>query len=259
MVEFGLWSFENNGGFMNKSILLLTAILATSQAFAAGYEKATIWSGKQTGKGSAAVADTVGSEALFFNPAGLAGMEGGQVSLNVSPGFVKFDGKAQILNAQVNGNTKFISPFGVLASYGLTPQWGFGIGYYVSGGNKAYQEGLDYSSLNPAYDQSRITLKNDVRIFEWAVGTGYEIIPGLKIGAAYRIVHVGADFAFAGQNPLGGGAAVLTNVFANDLGVTRYNGFKAGLQYQSESKVWGFGANWRSDISAILKGTTSGR
>ena len=247
---------------MNKSILLLAALLCASQAFAAGYEKATTWSGHHAGKGGAAVADVVGAESLYFNPAGLSGMEGGQVSLNVSPGFAKFDGKAQALNAQVEGKTKFVSPFGILASYGLTPHWGFGIGFYVSGGNKAYQEDLDYSSLNAGYDESRITLKNDVRIFEYALGTGYEVIPGLKIGAAYRIVHVGADFAFATESSLAPagipGGAFLTNTFVNDLSATRYNGFKAGIQYQNESKTWGVGANWRSEISAILKGTSTG-
>ena len=71
----------------SRMLVLLAVALAlpAAEARSAGYEKATTWSGRYVGIGGAAASIASGSEAIYFNPAGLAGTERAEASLNLSP------------------------------------------------------------------------------------------------------------------------------------------------------------------------------
>jgi long-chain fatty acid transport protein len=232
------------------------AALSSSQAFAAGFEKALFWDAHYSGIAGAAQSSVVGPQALFWNPAGLSGTEGMQVNGNFSPTLAKFNGNVpQSTNiaegttptsTAVSSNTGFDPVGAVFASYQVTDKMTAGIGYYVVGGTKA-----DYDSVNINFPSVTYNppLKGDLAITELGLGAGYEVLPGLKIGASYRITFFKADLddAFAvGSGPTAG----VYSLQYSGLSKTTFNGFKVGAMWEPKDSTYGFGVTWRSRVNA---------
>jgi long-subunit fatty acid transport protein len=253
---------------MNRSIsrIICTAsvlaVFVTSQAFAAGFEKSVFWSGHYSAIAGAAQSSVTGPEALYWNPAGLAGSDGLQVSGDFSPTLSKFNGEIPTAGSQpnptaVSSDTSF-SPVGAaFVSYGITDKWAAGLGYYVVGGTRA-----DYDSVNfgfPAATGLTLNppLKADLTITELSLGTGYEVMPGFKIGAAYRVtfVHANLDVASAGQPDATDFYALSTQL--SGLSQTKWGGFKVGMEYAPKDCPWGFGATFRSRVNFDAKGNAT--
>jgi long-chain fatty acid transport protein len=246
---------------LNKLSLVVCAasvlsIFVTSQVFAAGFEKSVFWSGHYSALAGAAQSSVTGPEALYWNPAGLAGSEGLQISGDFSPTLSKFNGNvtqagSQTTTASVSSNTSF-SPVGAaFISYGLTPQWAWGVGYDVVGGTRA-----DYDSVNlgfPSATGLSLTppLKADLTITELSLGTGYEVMPGFKIGASYRLtfVHADLDVATGGTFQGGGTNYYLTSIQLAGLSQSAWNGFRVGAEWAPKDSPFGFGAVWRSRVN----------
>ncbi len=250
-------------------LVIVGTALTSSSAFAAGFEKSLMWSAESAGQAGAVISTTEGAESLYFNPAGLANSTAaGEVSLNFSPTFSKFSGANPFQNnttdstpGAVDGKQGFSPIMGALVSFKPTSQLGIGAGYYVSGGTKSKYEGLNYTNVSAANDyQLSPTVETDLAITEVALGAGYEVMPGLRFGAALRMIMVDADFstagvvAAAGNNP----ATAISNVTISDIKATRYNAYKLGFQYDNPEHTWGVGANYRSGVKFIANGTTSG-
>jgi hypothetical protein len=69
-----------------------TGLMGTS-ANAAGFEKSIVWGGRSSGVAGIATPYIQGADALYFNPAGLAGDKEGQtLSFNISPTQSSFKG-----------------------------------------------------------------------------------------------------------------------------------------------------------------------
>lgn len=226
-------------------------LLASSSAFGAGFEKNVMWSGKWVGVGGAAVSKVQGAESLFFNPAGLAmDHQGFEVSGNFSPTWGEFKGPINANNQQLSTGYNFSPVFGALVDYGITPQWGIGVGAFVSAGTKADYDNVGFPGALPATQ-----IHSDIYVVDYSIGTGYEIIPGLKLGAAWRISHVKAGIKTV--NPPAAGANY-TYASLDDIGATKYNGFRVGAQYTASDKKWGLGANYRSNVDFSGHGTLTG-
>jgi long-chain fatty acid transport protein len=221
----------------NQAILLAVAALVGGNAYAGGFEKNVTWSGKYVGIGGAAVSRVEGSESLYFNPAGLASKRGenGDVTLNFSPTFAKFKGSF-VAGRQEETDKSFVPVGGVTASYQIIDRLSVGVGYYVSGGTSATYESV---ALGGTYNFNP-ELKSELALTELAVGLGYEVLPGLRIGAAWRMLNVGGDFFFATP-------ASYTKI--EDIKDTKYNGFKVGAQYSNEAKTWGVGVMFRNGVN----------
>jgi long-chain fatty acid transport protein len=226
----------------NQAILLAVAALASGNAFAGGFEKNVTWSGKYVGIGGAAVSRVEGSESLYFNPAGLASKRGenGDVTLNFSPTFAKFKGSF-VPGRQEESDKSFIPVGGATASYQIMDRLSVGVGYYVSGGTSATYENVALTGFTITPE-----LKSELALTELAVGLGYEVLPGLRIGAAWRMLNVSGDFFFANVtgNPLTSSYSKI-----EDIKDTKYNGFKVGAQYQNADKTWGVGVMFRNGVN----------
>lgn len=240
------------------STIISSSLIATT-SFGAGYEKSMSWSGKSVGQAGAVVGSVNGSEALYFNPAGLANIPGkkAEASFNFSPTFSQFKGPASFnTSGSITGSTGFSPVFGAMSAYQLTDKLGVGLGAYVSGGAKSKFENIDYSTTTgfSNIDQTKATVQTNLSVTELALGAGYEILPGLTFGAAWRTLMVKADFSTVSyiQN------AAILNIFVTDVSKTKYNGYKLGLQYIEPNKNWGLGVNYRSSVSFTAKGTSSG-
>lgn len=245
--------------FSSLATLLTVSSLVSSQALAAGFEKTFNWGAKAVSQGGAVVGSTSGSEALYFNPAGLVtNSTGGDVTLNFSPTFSQFNGQHAGSNSapSVDSKSGFSPIIGANVAYQLSEKLGVGIGYYVAGGTKSRYENLDYSGVNANYATLKPLVEADLAVTELAVGGGYEVAPGLKIGAAWRAIFVKANFASTviGASP----TFVLQNLKINDIKDTKLNGFKLGAQYQNADKSWGLGANFRSAVKFTGKGDGGG-
>lgn len=226
-----------------------------TSALAAGFEKAQSWSAKAVAQGGAVVGSTVGADALYFNPAGLAESSvRGELSANFSPTFSKFTGANPFSTAgSIGGSSGFSPIFGLLASYKPMPKLGVGLGYYVSGGTRAKFENLDYSNYSANFDSLKPTVETSLAITEAALGAGYEVAPGFRIGFAWRLVMVDAKFSTVSTN----GTTVLRQTTIDDIKATRWDAFKLGLQYEEPAHRWGLGANFRSGVSFTAHGEST--
>jgi hypothetical protein len=238
-------------------VALITPVFISSSAWSAGFEKAQTWSAKAASLGGAVVGSSSGSEALYFNPAGLVESSNrGEVSFNISPTFSKFTGvNPYSAKGSIAGTSGFSPLFGLVAAYQATPKLGIGVGYYVSGGTKSKFEGLDYSNYNANFDSLKPTVETDLAITEAAVGAGYQLAPGFRVGLAWRIIMVNAKFSTVASNK----STYVIESNIENIKATQFNGFKLGAQYEEPNHRWGLGANFRSAVSFNATGDASRR
>jgi len=231
---------------------LTLAIFSSSAAFSAGFEKNILWSGKYAGQGNAAVSSVDGPEALFFNPAGLAGASGNEVSFNFSPSFSKFSGPVTTANTSIDGQQTFSPIYGALVNYAVNPHLGFAVGSFVSGGARAEYQNVAL----PAPFQMTLNPKTDLSTIEYAAGVGYELAPGFRVGGSLRYTRVTASLVSASSSAPGGMPTV-TELSLNDFTGSQFGGFRLGASYQGSN--WGLGAHFRSNVDFTTSGNAAVR
>ncbi len=241
---------------MMKRILLTAGLLSAvaMQAGATGYEQSIEWSGRYGSTAGIGV-NAAGAEALYFNPAGLAkGSMGSEVSLNLSPQFPQSQGPYTTDNENLSSNTPMGTTGSLLYNYNITPDLGVGIGAYVGAGVDANFDNVMYTGYT-----LNTKLHNSVADEEIALGVGYQIIPGLKIGAALRASWVSAEVAGSSVSALpvvAGGGSMLIYTDHQGLSDRQIGAYNAGVQY-APSKDWGLGLDYRSKVDFFAKGTTN--
>ena len=238
------------------NLALLAALggaLVSTQANAAGFEKSNMWGGEEVGRAGIAAPMTKGSNALYFNPAGLVTKPGSSVSVNVSPTSSQFHGPLNNNNDDVNSDRSTTFPFGVTYGHSME-QWGFGVGAFVSGGNTVDYPAVDFATASGYKPQ----VKTNLSLIELSAGAAYKVNDDLKIGVGYRVVMVQADFAFAQRVQLGAGHFGVTNAKLTGLTDTQYNGFRAGAQYKVSDST-DLGLTFRSEINFNAVGSASGQ
>ncbi|MCO5142680.1 MAG: outer membrane protein transport protein [Oligoflexia bacterium] len=225
----------------------------SSNVYAAGFEKAVLWSGKEAGYGVASVSKISGSQSIAINPAGLAASS--DVSLNFSPTWVSIDGHVVSANRTEKTDHNF-SPVGEFSmNYKVMDRLGVGIGAYVAGGSKAIYDGVDFTGSYAALGSFRPRIVTDFSVIEYALGFGYEIQPGLRIGAAWRILEAKGGLSTA-KALVNVPAVTYVNIY--DAKDTKYDGFRLGVQYQSPNDDWGIGASFRNAVDVVAEGQING-
>jgi long-subunit fatty acid transport protein len=244
-----------------KIVLGVIALASSCMAFGAGFEKSVFWSGHYAAIAGAAQSSVTGPESLYWNPAGLAGSEGLQVSGDFSPTWAMYSGPMSLstpggtVGTAQDSNTTF-SPVGAgFVSYGISPQWGVGIGYYVTGGTRADYDSVPSTALGAAGISYAPPLKADLTLTELSAGTGYEVLPGLKLGAAYRVmfVHATLDAAGAITSP----AVALISTQISGISQTAWSGIRFGLEYEPKGSPWGFGVTYRNQVRFNAPGSAN--
>lgn len=237
---------------------LWSGLVTGSLAMATGFEKNVLWSGHYTAIGGAASSSVNGPQALYFNPAGLGGLESVQLSLQASPTWVRFEGPALEANKSVKSKNALLPIGGLFAAYGVTPELGLGLGYYASGGASAKYTNLDPTSLG--YENIG-KLENSVKlqISELSLGAGYKLNKNFKIGAAWRAVFVRAAFASIKETTVGVGQVNVSSLQLLGLKQNKFNGYRLGAQYRSDDERWGLGLSVRGPVAFKVKGQSAGR
>lgn len=226
-----------------------------------------LFSGRQAALGGVG-ATLQGSQALYFNPAGLSkhNKQKGEISGQFSPSWIQFGGPLARDGQFINSETQMLPIFGGFASYQATPELAFGVGAYVGGGSKVKYPNVDFSSATVPISGTSIsfpTFRPDVTsslaITEYSVGAGYEVAPGFRLGAAWRIVQGSGDISTLAllQPPTVPTGLSLVNAIMSNLSDVQYDGFRLGAQY--DQRDWGFGASYRSKVDFVLNGTSKGK
>ncbi len=245
------WGVSMNS---NLAVALVAATVAFSGDFAraAGFEKNIIWSGRYGGQGGAALSTVEGSEALYWNPAGLVSNRvGHDVSLNVSPTLANYQGSISTDGENRKSKEVMAFPFGLIYGATLNEKWGFGIGSYVSGGSAVKYENVPISVFTV-----RPEIKSDLQLVEIGAGVGYRVNEQWKIGAAWRVGLVNAKLSTASVSTAGGGTLTATQ-FTN-LKSEEFAGFRVGAQY-APNENWGFGFSLRTAIDFEADGDGTGQ
>ncbi len=241
-------------------ILIIAFILFAHSlnAFAGGYEKLTLIPGRT-------VSISQGSQAVFYNPAGLARTRGAELS---------FDGIVSAVWASaplfsVNGNATqgadpirsdlLVTPAAqTFLSYEITPRWGVGFGLFGSGGL-----GVDYGEVNFNSAFSTLKPKNSAKaaFIEGSLGMGYEVLPGFRLGAAWRAMMIRNEIKAGAPLDLNldGSPDLLASIETNNLSDFVFNGFRFGAQYEPENSFWGVGVVLRTATKFKVEGETTGK
>jgi long-subunit fatty acid transport protein len=234
------------------------SFVTTPVAQGAGFEKSVLWGARHVGVAGAGVSGFAGSEGIFFNPAQLAMVEGTEASLNFSPTLARLSGPffSAPNNFDIWSNTKFLPVGGVTAGYRVNDQLGIGVGAYVAGGAQVLFNDISLTPASPFLDTMALDVVSQLQVVEYAIGAGYEITPGLRLGAAWRIVQVSADIT-TGVLPAAATGGNFIEAAFTDLKQTKFNGFRFGADYRGDG--WGMGAGVRTSIDFVLKGQVAGR
>jgi long-subunit fatty acid transport protein len=232
----------------SRLLALLFALALPNSTFASGFEKSIPWGGKTSGTAGIGAPDLLGSQALFFNPANLAGEEDkSDVSVNVSPTQAKFQGPILTATAQESAETTTLFPFGL--TYGRSgSKLGFGVGTYISGGTHSKYTDYVKSPIPGSFE-----VKTELTIMEAAAGVGYRVTDNLKLGASWRVVRVTGALSTI----IPASATTYDQIDLKDLEDTNYLGFKLGGQYKlGENTDLGF--TYRSGVTFEAEGTMGG-
>lgn len=238
---------------MNKSLakaLVVSAALGlAAQANAAGFEKSIMFGGKTSGIAGIGTPQVQGSEALYFNPAGLAtDKEGKDVSLNLSPTFAKFKAPVATSNVTMESKQSMALPFSLMYQHSVSSKLGLGAGVYSSGGTDAEYENVTLSGGN----KGNPIAKSKLQVVELGLGAGYQINEAWKVGLTYRIISVKGEFGFMQPYP----PSYVANTLFKDVSATSFTSFKVGAQYKmSENTKLGFTYRSNSPFSAKAKAT----
>lgn len=233
---------------------LAAALVAAEHAQASGFEKSITWGGRSAGLAGIATPYIQGSDALFFNPAGLAGDKvGNSAAVNLSPTSTQFKGPINNANTQDSSERKTVVPFGLTYGRTMNDKFGFGAGVFVSGGAQANFNEVDFSAATGYLSE----VKTDLRILEMSAGAGYKVSDDFKLGLAWRVVMAQADFSFVKRSgsPT---ASSFVNAKLSDLKDTQVLAFKLGAQHKLNEKT-DLGLSFRSEVNFKATGRISGR
>lgn len=157
------------------------AVAATDAALAQGYgvyEHGTCAMGRA---GTGVAAPCRDGSAVFYNPAGLVGRRGFDLTVGVT-GIRAFGGFTNDTTLVKTGLANDIIPVPhVFARWGITEQLAAGIGLFVPYG-LGTEWPLGFEGRFAGYD-------NDLRTFYIQPTVAYEVIPGVRVGAGLDIVQ----------------------------------------------------------------------
>lgn len=162
----------------NRCIVASAVILTcTLGANAEGYQVNTL-SARQLGMGHTGVAMKLGSESQFFNPAGMAFMQG-QLDASASINAIFPTATATVEGKKYTTDNDPSTPFSALAAFRVSDKVKAGLGFYVPYG----------SSINWTDNWPGATLNQSVKLqaFTFQPTVAWKILPNLSVGGGFTM------------------------------------------------------------------------
>ncbi len=163
-----------------KLILGVASMMMTTQVSAAGYEKSIMVGGRTSAVAGIATPYIVGSEALYFNPAGLMNdKQSSDLTLNASPTLPTFTGPINNTNTEVTSDSQMILPYSLSYAKNLNDSWAIAVGTFVTGGAV-----VKYTNPQFADYSAQPESKTNMAITEYMLGASYKLNDKWSFGAA---------------------------------------------------------------------------
>lgn len=162
---------------MKKSILALMGACIALSASAEGYQVNTL-SAKQGGMAHTGVAQKLGAESIYFNPAGLGFMNS---ALDISGSFnaVLATANATTSTGKYTTDNDPSTPFMVNAAFSIYDNFKAGVGLYVP-----YGSGINWGQSWPG---ATLSQKVDLKAFTVQPTFSWKITPNLSIGGGLMV------------------------------------------------------------------------
>ncbi len=188
--------------------------------------------------GTAAAAPCADGSAIFFNPAGLAGLKGGHASAGVTLINVMGSFTDDLFRQTTDLDDPLIPVPQAYVSYGVTPELGVGIGLFAPYGVQTNWP-LSFDGRFAGYD-------NIIKTFYVQPTVAYQVTPWLSLGGGLDIVHGSVELhqrLDLSQTPLPPGLPVPLGTTFGQFGVPLGTDFAdADLQASKTSVSGHFGA-----------------
>jgi long-chain fatty acid transport protein len=146
------------------------------------YEQGTCAMGRA---GTGVAAPCADGSAMFFNPAGLAGLKGGHATIGVTLLDIKGGFTDDIFRQTTNLDEPLLAVPQAYVSYGVTPQLGVGIGLFAP-------YGLE-TQWPTSFDGRFTGYRNVIRSVYLQPTAAYQVTPWLKVGAGFDIAFGSAE------------------------------------------------------------------
>ncbi|MGE3610964.1 MAG: OmpP1/FadL family transporter [Bacteriovoracaceae bacterium] len=250
---------------MKKTITFGVLSFYSFTSLAGGFEVNNLWSARYSAVGGAAVSNVEGAQALYFNPAGLSKSKSIEVDFNMDLGFaqksapLKNNGVSATTGDGVAHTPTTLTPIiGIFGSKQVNKRLGVGTGLYLAGGSGGLYKDVNFGSQFP---ELRPDIESKIFLLEFGAGAGYELMPGLSVGGAWRPTYLSLSNKFAApidaNNDLNPEALLVPEL--KNLSDLILGGFRIGAQYLPQDSKWGFGVGFRSENNFNAKGKSKGK
>jgi long-chain fatty acid transport protein len=219
-------------------ILVMAALVTSFVTQAAGFQL-DVGSARGIGMGDAVVATTDDAASLYYNPAGLAGRRGFDVSLGV--GFIVPSISFRSDNTGTSTSTKsgVATPINAYVAYGFTDWLSIGVGLF-----NPYAAQANWPA---GWEGAGLALSSNVQTFDINPSIAIAIHPRFKVAAGFQAmrgtVQIDRGFNFidsTGQVSLGGAGWGY--------------GWNFGFQVEVVEKIFTIGGSYRSGVQMDFTG-----
>lgn len=244
---------------------IITMFLSFSIFGFGGYEKQSLWHADSVNKAGVNASESQGSNSLQSNPALLhSGVNDVSFSFGTFGGTMK--GPINEDNKKWSSTDEVTFSGGITGKYILNEKFAIGVGTYTVGGLDSTTP-ISFGNV----DSDLSSFKNDyyakLAIIEHSLGFGYKYDSNWSFGAALRGHTIRASFneSYANYAKGLGGYGVTDGTVLSassseiyDLKGSDFGTFRLGTAYLSDSKKWGVGVSYRSNLDANLTGKSRG-
>lgn len=228
---------------MKKTLTVLT-LLAAGTSQAAGLAIDT-QSSRATGMGSTGVASSRDSSSIYYNPAGILGINKLDAQLGDSLILVNLGFTPAIAGAPEQDQNTVAPPPHAYFAYKLTDQFAAGVGVFTPFGAD--------SKWPDDFVGRQIALESSVTTFDINPTLAYAPLKWLRIGAGAQIIY--GSVSITRSLPLGTTPESTVKLSTNDWGF----GFNAGVQVDVLPELLTLGATYRSRVAFHTEGTADFR
>ncbi len=240
--------------YMKRILSVVAASAVTLSLAAEGYQVNTL-SARQRGMAHTGVAQKLGAESMYFNPAGLGFMDK-TLDLSASVNAVVATAKAKVGDEWYETDNDVSTPMMISAAFSIYDNLKAGINLYTPYG----------SSINWTNNWPGAVLNQSVKLSTFTVQptVSWRITPKLSIGAGLMVAWGSVDLNKGLVNPatmdamlaLAGSPVKFGNAMPASVNLTGNAniacGFNVGVMYDINSQ-WTVGANFRSKMTMKVK------